>query len=535
MDYRRHFYYKTGIVSLMLWLCPAVQQRVDGVTTLSLGAGGPLQLSERSIKAKRDDKQYVVLSTYFSDFELGEISLNVISNFLIGIDKQPIKLVVTPQHVTWVPHEPDSISQFCPSTAETRRACKIGGNYGYYTQKEPVRFNPFTFNESYNAESNLNATGNWIEDKVTAGDIEISLQFGLAQIWHSSPLLGLGIHPTNRDPKRPSYLEALVAQGKIATGRFASFYNIMDIGGPGEIVLGGVDREKFIGELEIWEARKHTGDVDAPGVTIDSFLGTTGPFNTTGIPLAAIDPSARSIFVPRSIYTEMLNTTEPYGLKKNMAGEWCLPCNVSIPEETAVTFWFNKTGIRVPFKDLILLIPSPKNDDSADLCQLRFWPTDDYLDVKTQWSFIFGGPFFSSAYVIFSPDKNLTAIANIQRNKTTQDIVPVGGSFVELSKIQGNFDSTPSPAPVPGGRPNIGAYVGGSLAGTIVLLVVAGILIHLWRKRQREMPNIPPPEQQVSYPRELDGKQKERNLIDSAPVLELSSGWPPELEAQINR
>ncbi|EPS39498.1 hypothetical protein H072_6641 [Dactylellina haptotyla CBS 200.50] len=490
----------------------------------SFGGASDKHLSSRDLVyiTERADKQYVVLPTTYAPLDLGNISLNVVADFSFGPDHQPIKLVVTPQHVTWVPHQPDSLSQFCPSNAETRGACKIGGSYGYYSPKSTTRKNDtFFFSETYNATSISNVTGNWVEDIIKGGDVEVSLRFGAADMWHSSPLLGLGIFPTNRDFTRPSYLEALVTQGKIATGAYLSFYNIRNTTAPGEIILGGVDRSKFFGWFAVYENRESAGEVDGPSVMVSFSRDNVAPIDYRGPSLTLIDPSekygnkdsylyahilrltshamsTRSIYVPRDVYNTILDITKIPTLQRNPAGDWAVYCSWRIPEDYYINLYFNSVLVKLLLEDLKGSDPSDK-DTTSDLCTLNLLPIDKYADQKTKYSYIFGGAFFNAAYVVLSPENNITGIATIRKN-TTRDIVQLGGALgTNLTMMDGNvMDYRESYYPEAEKR-RIAKIVGSVVAGVVVPTLLVGIIIWFYR-RKKEMPRVPSP---PPYPAEL--------------------------------
>ncbi|KAF3911376.1 hypothetical protein ABW20_dc0101509 [Dactylellina cionopaga] len=217
----------------------------------------------------------------------------------------------------------------------------------------------------------------------------------------------------------------------------------MDTEGPGEIILGGVDRDKFNGELEIWDHNKIAGEIGAPVVHFVTPEGMGGPFNITGKPLAVIDPAA---------------------------------------------------------------------------------------------------------YVILSPETNLTAIAVSKTNATTQDIVEVGGTFgTPLDRISGNNVSSMLPPGISPGHRSVGVIVGGTIGGAVALLLGVALCIFIWRKYwMLEMPDIPSPEDHMRNLHELNSNMRTPDELDGIPKEEASRNTAPwshefpgdegyELEAHTNR
>ncbi|KAF3931165.1 hypothetical protein ABW19_dt0200617 [Dactylella cylindrospora] len=107
-----------------------------------------------------------------------------------------------------------------------------------------------------------------------------------------------------------------------------------------------------------------------------------------------------------------------------------------------------------------------------------------------------------SAYVVFNPELNLTAVAVAVPDVTSQDIVELGGDYgAKIEEIIGNQPppATKTPTPPFSNRPPMAAIVGGTLGGFAFLLaLVCGFYLYK-RRRQRQMPRLPGAEMRTGY------------------------------------
>ncbi|KAK6352212.1 hypothetical protein TWF730_009042 [Orbilia blumenaviensis] len=479
---------------------------------------GPLisdQLLLTSSKARRAGKSHVVLLTEFSYIRGGGVAdFDVITNITIG-GNQDLRLSVTPQHITWVPQEPGSVVDFCnvQRNPQNERGCEAAGRSRYYKATGNTRTDSFSFNEGYlDVSINETATGYWVEDTIAADGIDVRLQFGVALRWHSSPVLGLGIQPVNQNQRRPGYIDALKQQGKI-TGRFCSLYNHMSEDVVGEIVLGGIDTDKFRGRLAVWQKMGIPGEVGAPAVRISNRTGQLmGPYGNPEQPLAVIDPLARALFIPNDIYEDLITELGAFGLQGSRNRSLGLPCDQIYAVEDILELNFGGTIIKIQFNHL----KGIELKDSPGLCELSVFPTEIFPDVAKRWSFVLGGPFFRAAYTVIGVEDNSAGIGVLNPTPVGRNIIELGGNFgTSLDKIEGD-DHSSSSLSAPALRLSPGGIAGVVIAVTFVLIVAIVSGVYFWRSRKRRfMPDIPLPQ---SLPPEL--------TPDVRPMSELEAKGP---------
>ncbi|EPS45105.1 hypothetical protein H072_866 [Dactylellina haptotyla CBS 200.50] len=444
--------------------------------------------------------------------ELGNLDYSIVTEVLFGAEKrQSLKLALSTAQFTWVPELPRSVTDFCRNVTSPG-SCWQAGKSGFYSSEGITRGENFV--------RNINFTGYFVEDDVIFGDASLKLKFGVAEKWYLRPTLGLGLdtYGFNKDQNYSSFLNASQQQGKIP-GLVSSFYNLIDPseGSSGEIIIGGVDSEKFYGNFEILNESNGQGEMKAPNITIHS-PQETKDFDMSGHGAAIRFVEMPFILVPPAIYDSIMNVVGARQTETNSVG--FLPCNSSIPAEYSIDFIFPKVTIKVPFSQLLAprgkfarTVSDQYNiDTSDDFCPLMLLKIDNYLPpVPDKWSFVLGGPFLRNAYFVLSLEGNFTAVAAAKPNVTTQNIVELGGyNGTPLDTIQGSQISpstarlpvptpTAQPKPDPANRPPIGTIVGCSVGGVVILL--AGIVLAVFFKRRRRNeipPSIPLPETPMS-------------------------------------
>ncbi|KAK6499045.1 hypothetical protein TWF481_011614 [Arthrobotrys musiformis] len=463
-------------------------------------------------KIKRAEGKYVVLPTEYLYAELGHFSSRIITTMYFGTDRQPLNISVAVPGATWVPQRPESIYEFCIKTS-----CNYTSRSGYYTKGD----RPVLGYAGYGDNSTTDgvwAYGEVVEDVVTGGGIQVDLQFIAATGWSSTeaPFLGLGLSfdvayklPYDQNAQRYSYISALFDQRKIGS-KLCSMYNVIDTNFSGEVVLGGVNRQRFYGELDIYHQKSDYADqsyvMDHPRIQIGDVTDEAALVTLEDDPelIAKLSPLSPYSSFPSTIYDSVMNALKPFGLAKcsqqEFGVEFCIPCGTSIPENYVLRMNFKKAIIDMPFYDLIQDTPQAQN-----LCPVLITSRDSgpsYL----------GGPFFRAAYIVLDPEANRIAIAPSVRNSQASDIIELAaGSFsANLSTIVGVTQPEPSETadPSPTADPSAssdasqgnkdplstGALVGIGFGGAIALIAIAGgafALFFIHRRKRGVTSNIP--------------------------------------------
>ncbi|KAJ6259757.1 Candidapepsin-2 [Drechslerella dactyloides] len=446
----------------------------------------------RSVERRQatQGQQYVVMPVKYNLTILGKLDGNLYANLQFEPNNQTVTLGITSDSVTWVPEQPASIASFCANSSNTQ-GCQIAGSVsGYYTPKSDVSRTDSFYYAYYG--SDLNATGYWTDSTVSAGGVSIDLQFGVAQNWNSIPSLGLGLWPTIPAQKGPSYLAALEQQGKIA-GQYVSCYDLTATSDSGSIIFGGVDLHKFNGKFTIWSNFNLPGIITTPSMRV--LLGQ----NVSAVPeprqaIALVNPFTPFMYLPDNLLNLIVKTLGAQTV--NSIGGYGLPCNTQIDPTWQLEVSFSQLVINIPYRQLL----STATTARGDLCFLAVLPMSFYQTPGFNLSYVLGGPFFRSAYVVVNPTDNTTAIAVANPNVTSQNVVALGGPFgTALSSLQGvapppgSTETSVSNSTSSSKKSNTGAIVGGVVGGIGGLLLIgAGIWFMKGRKREEDAPIVPP-------------------------------------------
>ncbi|EPS41088.1 hypothetical protein H072_5024 [Dactylellina haptotyla CBS 200.50] len=477
-------------------------------------SSGFSRLFPRSLKKRQISvPKYVVLPVNFDFTLLGEIDGNLYTDVQIGSKNQTLRLGVSVGSVTWVPELPDSKTSFC-SNPVNAAGCRVAGTSGYYDPGNVSRSDKFTYFD-WDRGRDVNATGFWTEDTIAAAEVTVDLQFGVAQRWNSVPYLGLGLWPLGEGGDRPSYIQALEQQGRIA-GQYCSGY---DLTASGSMILGGADLDKFTGNLTVWDNFDRPGVVGGPSVSVMSGENViTIPESQNNLTL--ITPDTPFLYVQPKLI-ESVSTLIPMEYNKEHGG-YTLPCDYQLNSEQYLEFNFrNELAIHLEFPDLLSDIRVPDTNSCFALLQPITARSFDLYD----FSYVLGGPFLRSAYLIVNPATNLTAIARANKNVTTSSIVELGGTFgAQIYSLQGNAPplggSDTNTASNGSKKSPTGAIVGGVVGSVaVVALVILAVWLYTRRKKQKKMPVAPPPE---------------KPELPEGPGISLLDGWTVNKDEGVN-
>ncbi|KAF3926465.1 Candidapepsin-4 [Arthrobotrys entomopaga] len=502
---------------------PAAHALVSLALLSSLAAAGSI-LSERQAQA-----QYVVLPVKYNLTILGQLDGNLYSEVEFAPSGQKLLLGMNTDSVTWVPEQPASTAQFCSNETNTE-GCQIAGAVsGYYKPESNVsKKTNFFYSYASGGDPELNCTGYWTENTVTVGGLDVDIQFGVAQSWNIFPSLGLGLWPTiPSQGNRPSFLAALVQQGKIAA-QYLACYNLGDPVNGGSVLLGGVDLDKFTGKFTIWS------NYDLPGIVSSPTIRYIRGSNITDAPVshnptALVNPFTPFFYLPDEILNDLVQALGAQFIVS--LGAWGLPCGTQIDPTWMLEFTFSRLVISVPMSQLLSDVPSPNN-----LCFIALQPVSYYEVSGYNISYVIGGAFFRSAYVVVNPSDNTTAIAVANPNVTTQNIIGLGGPYGKpLDALNG---TAPSPSQTSSATPpttgskksNTGAIVGGVVGGIGGLaLICAAVWFFLRSKKQKSGTN-PATTTTGDHPPELPaagaaaGHQVPHNELDGSAYVASPTG-----------
>ncbi|EPS42046.1 hypothetical protein H072_4066 [Dactylellina haptotyla CBS 200.50] len=441
-------------------------------------------------KVRATTREYVLLSVVYEYEILGEYFGYVYTEIKFGRDQQTLKLLVDVPHLSWVPQLPASQTEFC-NNQTNYASCRTAGNSGYYSPGDVSHNDTFNF-----PAPNTNYTGYWVEDIVTAGNISVNLQFVVAETWgNMTPRLGLGLWPFDMDARHPSYIQALQQQGRISE-QFCSCYDITNAESSGSIVIGGVDLNKFTGKLKVWRINQLPGIISTPATKIISSSGNWTNFTTSSQEFALFTPLSSFLHLPKDVLDSILTLlpASPFTVGDGRK-VYTLPCDIQVDPTWVINFTFDELVISIPFTYLIS--PLKVSEASAiDQCLGLFLPNEKiYYDTSPyDFSYIFGAPFWRSAYIVVNAADKISALGVANPNVTTQAIVDVGGQFgANIDTVVGTPPASSTPPSDSGAKKKhtVGVIVGSCIGGIALIFACLGGYFLYWRRREKPMPVVP--------------------------------------------
>ncbi|KAF3316249.1 hypothetical protein TWF173_002573 [Orbilia oligospora] len=343
------------------------------------------------------------------------------------------------------------------------------------------------------------AQGYWTSTTLSTSTTTILHTFGLATTFRNlSPTLGLGISSINGSRNHPSYLDSLLQQSKVF-GRYIGFYDISnpDESRSGEIVIGGVDKEKYLGKLKRLKGGGMVGVVRSPEVMVKTGRGEKfGTGGSGGWAFLAVDTSF--LWLPQPIIYNIISAFPVATFDLRPGGRsfvvYTVPCDTKFNPSWVIQFTFEGVAIDVPFNNLVTPIEVPASGGSGmgKRCVLAIQPNDGrYALEGYELSYVLGAPFWRSAYVLLNSEENVTAIAISKPNAISRSIVPFGGPFgTDIESVESTPPSltSNSHSSQESRGPGTGVIVGASIAGAIIL-IIASLGVLFFRRKRKKMGN----------------------------------------------
>jgi len=346
------------------------------------------------------------------------------------------------------------------------------------------------------------AAGDYVTDDFTIGDVTIkSLQIGHArQTIRSVGILGVGFSSNEvAKNKYPNIIDQLYRQGFIDSKAFSLYLNDRR-SDTGNILFGGVDKDKFVGALEVIDMLTVKGnpkpvsfEIPFTAMSLTYNNGSSVPISTTksdDAVLAAVLDSGTTLsylpdFVAQQIYAALGAVSDT---RRDGTGLSFVSCDYLRPgQEFYLTLGFGDTAkIVVPVSELVLdnlegyedIIP--RGLPFTDVCMLGIHTTSDFESSGTVRSGNFalvGETFLRSAYVVYDLSHYQIGIAQANMNSTKTSIVHLYAADNGLPGLMGlGKPKSPIPEPTLGDINNQPGDSAGAGAKAMSRHVVSGLL-----------------------------------------------------------
>ena len=316
------------------------------------------------------------------------------------------------------------------------------------------------------------ALGDYATDTLRIDGQDITdMQFGVGyRSTIPQGILGIGYTvnevQVNRNDK-PAYpnLPALMAQkGLIQSVAYSLWLDDLE-SSTGVILFGGVDTDKFHGELQTLPIQKVYGtysefQIALTGVSIGN-SATRTTLNSGNLPASALlDSGSTLTYLPDDVVSSIFNK---YNVQyDSQAGQAYCDCSLGNSADT-VDFTFSSPVIRVPMSELVISGSAGSGtggsttfSNGPSYCTFGIAPAGNT-------GVVLGDTFIRSAYVVYDLSNNQISLAQTNFNATTSNVMEIGTGSNSVPQASG----VANPVTVSGTNTG-GARIGGP-SGTVTV------------------------------------------------------------------
>lgn len=323
-------------------------------------------------------------------------------------------------------------------TTEQQRQCRDFGEYDPDDSDTPA-VGPFATGELHYGDpsdpSSLTSVElEYYSDDITFGNVTITNQtFGIVTASEGISTGILGLAPTLRggfdeaDDPYSLVLHSMAEQGVISSRMFSLDLRHAEAS-TGAVIYGGIDRNKFIGELESMPIVRGDGGEYRLGVEIDS-MGLTIDGESEDYDL---DEDDRNFVLDSGHTMSRFRQSAAAPILRALDAEdfgdnyFYVPCSTR-EESGSVNFGFGSKTVRVPFSDFILEYGDPF------YCVVGL--------VITQEQQIAGDSILRAGYFVFDWDNEAVHVAQAA-NCGDDDIVAAGEGREAVPDVTGNCEES---------------------------------------------------------------------------------------------
>lgn len=244
--------------------------------------------------------------------------------------------------------------------------------------------------------------------------------------------------------------KAMLNAGWIKADAYSLWLNDLDAN-TGTILFGGVDTEKFHGDLQTLPVEKVNGNyrqfiIALTGVSF-SFGSHHRSYSSNALPVGALLDSGSTVtYLPnpivQDIYNDLRVTYDP------SSGNAFVPCSRA-HDDVKITYTFSSPSITVSINELVINAGKAFFRDGTRACLFGILPAG-------RSTVVLGDTFLRSAYVVYDLANNQISLAQTRFNSPNSNIVEIGTGV----------DSVPSATRVPNPATSVpiagvGARIGG--------------------------------------------------------------------------
>ncbi|TKA77057.1 hypothetical protein B0A55_04407 [Friedmanniomyces simplex] len=338
-------------------------------------------------------------------------------NATVGTPAQDLRLHIdTGSSDLWVNV---ATSQLCSSQGSP---CSASGTYAPNSSSTYQYLNG-EFNITYVDGSG--SAGDYVSDTVEFGGVTLkNQQLGIGYTSTSGEgIIGIG-YPINEVATQynggspyPNVPLHLMQNGDINSNAYSLWLNDLEAS-TGSILFGGVNTDKFTGELQTLPIIKEQGYYAEfiIALTAVGANGTTGSLANNIATPALLDSGSSLMYLPDNIVQTIYNDVgAQYDSSQGAAFVDCSLAN----SDATIDFTFSSPTIRVAMKELVIVAGVDAHNNP--LCIIGISPADGSTPVL-------GDTFIRSAYIVYDMSNNEISIAQTNFNSTSDNIVEITNS-----------------------------------------------------------------------------------------------------------
>ncbi|KAL1979536.1 hypothetical protein VTN96DRAFT_5598 [Rasamsonia emersonii] len=314
-------------------------------------------------------------------------------------------------------------SRLCKSRGDP---CDVSGTYDPHSSST-YKFVSSDFNISY--EDGSGASGDYVTDTLTIGGATLkNFQFGVGYSSTSQEgVLGIGYATNEVQVNRnggsayANLPKAMVDNGLINSNAYSLWLNDLEAS-TGSILFGGVNTEKFIGELATLPIQRENGQyvefiIALTGLALSNG-STSNTYRSDSLPAAVLLDSGSSLtYLPDSLVQSIYNDLEVN--YDSSSGTGYVPCSM-VNQDINLNFTFSGPSIPVGINELVLDPGTGLTfSDGTAACVFGIAPAGDSTAVL-------GDTFLRSAYVVYDLENNEISLAKTNFNSTKDNILEIG-------------------------------------------------------------------------------------------------------------
>lgn len=213
----------------------------------------------------------------------------------------------------------------------------------------------------------------------------------------------------------------MVDNGLINSNAYSLWLNDLEAS-TGSILFGGVNTEKFIGELATLPIQRENGQyvefiIALTGLALSNG-STSNTYRSDSLPAAVLLDSGSSLtYLPDSLVQSIYNDLEVN--YDSSSGTGYVPCSM-VNQDINLNFTFSGPSIPVGINELVLDPGTGLTfSDGTAACVFGIAPAGDSTAVL-------GDTFLRSAYVVYDLENNEISLAKTNFNSTKDNILEIG-------------------------------------------------------------------------------------------------------------